>query len=251
MGQVDLNFKPSVPVFDANVALGRRHDLRVRVDTAEGTLRAMRAAGVGRALVYSQHATEFDGRDGNQLLLEMIQGEPGLIPQFVCNPGFEDMAAFADGVMEHRVRSVRMVPALDNYPFRDWVVGPWLAWLAEDRIPLWLNVWQVDPSELHDTASAHPDVAVVLSEVHYSQINWAVPLLRSLPNLYIEISRYVVSDGIQTLLDVVGEERILFGSRFPASPMAAQLYNLHRCGLSRATLEAICSRNLERLLEME
>ena len=50
MGKVDFDFKPSVPVFDANVSLGRRHDRRVSVDTAEGTLAAMNKAGVERAL---------------------------------------------------------------------------------------------------------------------------------------------------------------------------------------------------------
>ena len=38
MGKVDLNFMPNVPVFDANAALGRRHDKRVNVDTVEGTI---------------------------------------------------------------------------------------------------------------------------------------------------------------------------------------------------------------------
>ena len=50
MGQVNLKFKPSVPVFDANVALGRRHDRRVVVDTTAGTLEAMKKSGVERAL---------------------------------------------------------------------------------------------------------------------------------------------------------------------------------------------------------
>ena len=51
MGQVDLDFKPAVPVFDANAALGRRHDKRVAVDTADGVIEVMDEAGVERALV--------------------------------------------------------------------------------------------------------------------------------------------------------------------------------------------------------
>ena len=67
VGQVNLRFKPTVPVFDANVSLGRRHNRRVAVDTAEGTLRAMDRAGIDRALVYSPHAAAYDSRDGNAL----------------------------------------------------------------------------------------------------------------------------------------------------------------------------------------
>ena len=83
MGQVDLDFKPSVPVFDANVCVGRRHDKRVAVDTVEGTLAAMRRAGIGRALVYSPHATYWDPEEGNEILLETVAGHPNLAPQFV------------------------------------------------------------------------------------------------------------------------------------------------------------------------
>ena len=53
MGQVDLEFKPTVPVFDANVALGRRHDWIVSADadTPEATLAELARAGIQRALV--------------------------------------------------------------------------------------------------------------------------------------------------------------------------------------------------------
>jgi hypothetical protein len=248
MGQVDLNFKPSVPVFDANVALGRRHDRRVRVDTVEGTLGAMGRAGVGRALVYAPHAVAFDGREGNQLLLDTIRGEPSLVPQYVCSPATDDLDSFAAIVMEHGVRSIRMAPRLHAYPFRDWVVNPWLEWLAAEKLPLWMPVDQVDPAELYDVARDHPEVKIVLSEVHYSHVTWAMPLLRSLPNVCVEISRFVVARGVSRLVEAIGAERILYGSRFPDGPMAPQLYNLHRSGLSEASLAAICSGNLERLL---
>ena len=251
MGQVDLDFKPTVPVFDANVSLGRRHDRRVREATVEGTLKAMERAGVGRALAYSPHASAFDSREGNELLLEMVQGQPGLVPQYVCNASFDDQASFAADVKEHGVRSVRMFPELHQYPFREWVVGPWLDWLTAERIPLWMPAEQVDPSMLHDILKERPDLSLVLSEVHYRHVSWAFPLLRSLPNVSIEISRFFIADLIPRLIDAVGDQRILYGSRFPDSPMAPHLYNLHRSDLSEASLRSICSGNLDRLLGVE
>ena len=248
MGQVDLHFKPSVPVFDANVALGRRHDRRVAVDTVEGTQAAMRRAGVARALVHSAHAVAFDAQDGNEYLLEMIRGESSLVPQLALDPNGHDLGSFAAETSELGVRSVRMLPASGHYPFKDWVVGPWLEWLASERLPLWVPAPEIDPAELHDTLKGHPQLAVVMCEVHYSHASWVFPLLRSLPNLHIEISRFVIPDGIARLLESVGHERVLFGSWFPDSPIAPQLYNLHRCGLGDQALEAVCAGNLQRLL---
>ena len=261
MALVDLDFKPAVPVFDANVALGRRHDRRQSVDTAEATLAEMDRVGVERALVYAPHAAVYDSREGNNLLLELIGNTSGLVPQFVCNPAFDKMDELDAGLERHGVRSIRILPELHNYPFRDWVVQPWLEWATAARISIWMPVnygiparrgeidaRQLDPEALHDTLKAHPDVNVVLCEVQIRHIPWVLPLLRSVPNIHVELSRFVITEGIPLLMETVGVERMLFGSRFPDSPMAAQLYSLHQYGLSDEGLRAVCAGNLQRLL---
>ena len=255
----DLSFEPSVPVFDANVALGRRHDRVVSEDTAAGTLKEMDRLGVERALVYAPHAASFDTTAGNKALLETIGGEPRLVPQFVANPAYDDLNSFAAGVRDAGVRSIRMFPALHYYPFRDWILGPWLEWLAVEQLPVWLPTGyddsvfppqRFDPNEVYDTLRANPNISAVLTEVEYKQFSWAIPLLRSLPNMCVELSRWFIIDGIPRLLDAVGDQRILYGSRFPEGAMGPQLYNLHNHGLSEDTLGRICSGNLERLLRI-
>ncbi len=251
MGEVDLHFKSSVPTFDACVALGRRFDRYVREDTVEGTLDVMDKAGVDKALVYSPHSIDFDAEQGNELLMEQIRGQSRLVPQFAVNPSYDDMEAFGATLHELGVRSVRMAPDKHRFPFRDWVVGPWLEWLASENLPLWLDATQFDPVDLHDTMKNFPDTKIVLSEVHYTNIGWVIPILKGLPNLSIEISRFLIPDGVNTLIDAIGADRVLFGSRFPDSPMAPMLYSLHRSGLSDEELRAICAGNLERLLSVD
>ena len=253
MGQVDLDFKPTVPVFDANVSLGRRHDRRVSAagDTPEATLAEMAKAGIQRAVVYSPHAVNFDSKDGNNLLFETVQGHDALVPQYVCNPSVDNLDQFSAEIAERNIRSVRLAPTDHGYPFRDWLAGDWLEWMGSTEMPFWVAAPAIDPSELRETMAAHPNVNFVLAEVHYSHLPWAVPLLKSLPNAYIEISRFVMVNGIARLLDAVGGERILFGSAFPDSPMPPQLYNLHLNGLDNDVLAAICAGNLERLLGIQ
>ncbi len=259
MGKIDLHFKPTVPVFDANASLGRRHDRRVAVDTVEDTLAAMDAAGVDRAVVYAPHAAGYDSREGNAMLIDQIGGESRLVPQFVVNPTWDDLDEFSALIEKHDVRSVRMVPAPHWYPFRDWVVKPWLDWLGEAGIPIWLPLnydllgqeYQLKPAEVHETLSAHPDVTAVLAEVQYHSMSWAMPLLRSLPNLNVETSRLANTDGVDRLEATVGFDRIMYGSRFPDAALSPQLYNLHYAGLSEETLKDVCARNVERLLGLD
>ncbi len=248
MGKVDLSFSPVVPVFDANVALGRRHDRRLTADTVDAALNEMRRAGVDRALAHSAHSAAFDARDGNDWLLEALEGVEEFVPQLVCSPAVDDLARLQDEVDGQSVGSIRMLPSTGGYPFRTWVVGHWLEWLAQTGLPLWLPASEIEPGELHDTLREHPTLSVVLCEVHYVHVPWIFPMLRSLPNVHVEISRFVIPDGIHRLIDAAGHRRVLFGSRFPDSPISPQLYSLHRSGLDYSTLADICSGNLDRLL---
>ena len=261
MGEVDLHFRPAVPVFDANMALGRRHDRRVLFDSVEDALREMDRAGVERALVYSTVAAT-DPIGGNTWLEDALGSEPRLVPQLIASPPRDEVEQFAAFMEAGRASSMRMLPALHGYPLRPWIVGEWFEWASDAGVPVWLPVNygaprrgavgsyldEFDPSALYDTLSAFPDLNVVLTEVQYAQAPSALALLKALPNLHMEISRFVSTDGVAKLLRIAGESRVLFGSRFPDSPLAAQLYHLHRYGLPESTLRAICSGNLERLL---
>ena len=261
MSNIDLDFKPSVPVLDANMALGRRHDKPVNVDSVEGARSEMDRAGIQRALVYAPHAAIFDSGEGNRALIDTIRGSDAFTPQFVCNPSFDDLAEVAAHVDAKGVRSVRMFPGLHNYPFLPWVIGPWLDWLAETGIAVWIPVEfeilgpipgtnPIEPRDVYETLSERPDVRAVLCEAKYNDASWALPLVRSLPNLDFEISRFVPGGGITSVIDAIGPERVLFGSRFPDSALSPQLFSLHRSGLSTDALQAICAGNAERLLGM-
>lgn len=256
---VDLNFRTEVPVFDANVALGRRHDRRVPGATPDELLADMDRFGIERALVYSQHAVTFDPVDGNKMLLEEIDTHRDrLIPQFVFNPAFDQLSGFVQTAEESGVTSVRIAPTQHRYPLRSWVAGDFISWAAglerpqelpQIPTPVWVSAFDVDPSHLADMLATVPTLKVVLCEPHYTLMPWIVPMLRTRPNLYVETSRGVISDAIPRLIEAAGYERVLHGSWWPEGPIAAQLYALHRCGLNDAELAAIGGGNLEGLLK--
>ena len=251
MANVDLNFKSSVPAFDANVSIGRNMDRRAVKDSISDLIGAMDFCGVDRALIHSPYAIECDSIYGNQDIVDITDGNDRLVPQFVANPGTDDFESFESIVAREGVKSVRFHPDAHHYPLVEWVVGSWFDWLRSVSIPLWIPASGVDPTELHDSIADHPELSFVLCEVHYTHVPWLIPLLKSLSNVYTEISRFVIADGVKRLIDCVGVHRVLFGSRFPESSMGHQLYNLHRNGLSDADLEAICKGNLDRLLYSE
>ena len=62
---MSLSFKSRVPVFDANVGVGHRHDRRSPVDSPDQLLEEMSRHGVGRALVYSVQGEWISPIQGN------------------------------------------------------------------------------------------------------------------------------------------------------------------------------------------
>ena len=255
---VDLNFRSEVPVFDSNVALGRRHDRRVPGATPDDLLTEMDRFDIERALVYCQHAVTFDAGEGNRMLLEMLGGHRDrLIPQFAFNPAYDNLETFVKSTSDADVRSVRIAPVQHKYPLRSWVAGEFIAWAAglerprelpQEPTPVWVSAFDVDPSHLADLLETVPALKIVLCEPHYTQIPWIVPLLRARPNLYVELSRAVIGDAIPRLIEAAGHSRVLHGSWWPEGSLAAQLYALNRCGLDEEKLSAICAGNLEGLL---
>ncbi len=248
MGAIDLNFRPSVPVFDANIALGRHNKRFLTSDSLAQAEIEMDRIGVGRALAYSMHAAVFDTEDGNEYLMDILSGNSSIEPQFVCNFATDNLNRFADEIEKSDVRSLRILPNTQGYPFVDWIIGEWMEWLSSTSTPLWIPSNEVPVEQLYNTLKKFPDVNVVLSEVHYVSVPWVLPMLKKLHQVNIEISRFVIPDGISTLIDTAGSNRILFGSRFPDSPIGPQLYNLEKSILNKEILSAICSGNLKMLL---
>ncbi len=245
---VSTPFRPAVPVFDGNAALGRRHDRRVALDTPAALLAEMDRCGIGRALVHHPHASNYCTREGNAWLMELVAGYPRLMPQWVVSPVFDAPEDAGAALLAAGVRSVRMCPRGNMYLFKRWTAGAWLEWLQAHGLALWLPAEDVDLGDLHDTLQHFAGLRVVLVAPTYAQISSVLPLARVLPNLFVDLSRWDVFRGPARLRDAIGAGRLLYGSNLPEFEPGSMLYYLHHCGFDERELRAVCGGNLERLV---
>ncbi len=249
--RVSKQFKVSVPIFDANAALGRRHDRRVIYDQPQDLLLLMSRLGVSRALVYNPYSINFGTMEGNRFLLKAVSEESQLVPQLVVSFATDDLGEVQALVRESNVRSLRVFPNSHNYPLVSWIADPWLRWMAKEKMVLWVPMGrqpEVDVRDLYETAHRHPRVPVVLVGNHYSNYSLVWPLLKALDHLYFDLSRFDLTNGVERLIDHIGAGRLLFGSDFPEVDPEPYLYYLHHCRLQSSDLRAICHDNLQRLL---
>ena len=126
-----------------------------------------------------------------------------------------------------------------------------LSWLSENRIPLWIPLPDADADELAVTLSAFPELVTVLVGAHYTHALWVRPLMTTLPNAYLELSRIEPLGEVEALCSEYGAERFVYGSWYDRLAMGAMLFYLHHTDLSESDLELICAGNLLRILQGE
>ena len=244
-----LSFQPRVPVFDANIRVGDRHDLPSPCRDRAALLTEMDRHAIGRAVIYHAQTEEISPLDGNRLLEEWLDAEGRLVPQWSILPASSSLAQVQALHEAGRVSSLRLHDTRSaGLPFRPWAYDPLLGWLSDRRIPLWIPLPEHDADELVTTLQGHPDLVTVLVGAHYSHHLLVRPLLSRLPNAHLELSRYEPIGEVEALRDEFGAERLLYGSWYWRYALGPMLFYLHHTDLSDAELGLVCAGNLERIL---
>jgi hypothetical protein len=244
-----LNFHPRVPVFDANVRVGDRHDEPSPCPDRAALLAEMDRHGVARALIYHAQSEEISALDGNRFLESWLGNDGRLVPQWSAIPTPESLAQIQRLYAQGRVSSVRLFETWpDGAPFRPWVFGNLLNWLQAQRIPVWIPLPKIDPDDLVSTLQQFPGLVTVLVGAHYVHHLLVRPLLKTLPTAHLELSRYEPIGGVEALCREFGAERLIYGSWYWRYAMGPMLYYLHQTHLSEAELALVCAGNLERIL---
>ena len=242
-----LNFQPRVPVFDANVGVGHRHDRPSPFSEAKELLEEMQRHGVDRAVIYHLQGEAISAIRGNEALPGWAGDAFSL--QWMAGPGDDSLRQLRGFHASERVVSVRLhSPEAGKMPFVDWLYGPLLDWLSAEGIPLWVSLADGSPSEIVNTLQCFSDLNVVLLGAHYTHAPMIRPMLRRLPNAFLELSRFENLGEVEALVAEVGPERLLYGSYFPRYAMGPILFYLHHMEIDDSDLAAICAGNLERLL---
>ncbi|CAN5726496.1 hypothetical protein BH10CHL1_BH10CHL1_14050 [soil metagenome] len=244
-----LNFKPRVPIFDANIRVGDSYAAPSPCRNQADLLAEMDRHGIARAVIYHAQTEEISPIEGNQFL-ETWLGDNRLTPQWSVMPTTASLAQIETLHRQNRLSSVRLHDTRSaGLPFRPWAYDTLLTWLSTHGIPLWIPLPDTDADELVTTLQGYPELVTVLIGAHYVHHLPVRPLLTALPNAYLELSRYEPIGEIEALRDEFGARRLLYGSWYPRYAMGPMLFYLHHTNLSEEELALVCAGNLERILD--
>ncbi len=140
------------------------------------------------------------------------------------------------GPVPERVRGVRLFPKTHKYPLEPWILGSLADWLADVRMPLFLWHVETDWQALYAFAKKYSHLCIVL-EGQWQKILYhnrvVYNLLRECGNILLELSNYIVPDGIFHLAREVGANRLVYGSFLPHTEPYAPMGLVMDSGLSR------------------
>jgi len=89
----------------------------------------------------------------------------------------------------------------------------------------------------------------VLMNAGYRLANVLLPMMKKYTGLHIETSLLQADGLVELLVEKVGYDRILFGTRLPLYSPGASLHKIKTAALSQSVKKQIASLNLRELLE--
>ena len=242
--------------FDCNCFIGLPTNKIPRpVRTAEELLAQMDRSGIRKALVWHVAQRDAGIELGNDLLAKAIAphrarlaGVWSILP--TSTRELPPPAKFFKDMQTHNVLALRAFPGSHNYLLRKETVGGYLQKASAAGVPLLAS--GIDYPTLYNLMAGFPKLTCILCNVGvWGPDRWFRPLVEKYPNFYVEISSYILADGIATFVKTYGVERLLFGTDFPQMDHGGMMLALRHVPISAADKTLIASGNMERILKKQ
>ena len=246
--------------FDINCMLGPTNTNREPAFlNVQSLLAEMDRVGIEEALVFSSLARESHPIDGNQHIVEAVQGIHRLHPCWVVlPPGTLEMpepGKLVERMKSAGVRAARMCPVQHRYPLIERSCRALFKELTAAKIPLLIDTnrpsWSqttLDWRDIFDVAENHPDLQLVLLREGGTTARVLFSVWDDFPNIKLDASYLQESRIVEEIVERFGAERLLFGTAMPQYDAGGPLASVLGAPVSDAARDSIAGDNARRLL---
>ncbi|MCK4400771.1 amidohydrolase [bacterium] len=190
---------------------------------------------------------------GNDYIVKVVKKYQGRFYGFaVSNPWFgkegvdELRKALDKGLAGFKINSV-----LQGFMLCDYILDPLLELVSEYKVPVYAHTGTMGnalPFQLLELAERHSNINFIMGHMGYSDFWYdVIPVMERAKNIYAETS-HAAADSIESLIDKLGINRIVFGSDIPESNLGVEINKLELLNLDKKALESVFSLNAKKLL---
>lgn len=237
-------------IVDAHTHLGYFPVFNVSLD-ADGLVNLMDEYGITYSVLFSLP---------NELTLEAVRRYSERLCGLVwVNPydGEVALEAIENAVSSWGFKGVKMHPLLDSYLPDTEIVHPVMELARKLEIPVLFHCghppWSL-PWHFGNLADTFPDVSIVLGHMghgHIVYINGAIEVAKRHDNVYLETSGMPMHSKIKEAADVVGIDRVMYGSDAPFGHQAFELKKIEVSGLKGDELDRVLGENALKLFQID
>lgn len=240
-------------IIDINCAIGEPMRSK-RYSTAEGLLQWLDQYRIDGALAYHSEAMR-EPEMGNSLMVQAAAASGGRLKLCLAlNPSLESLGIPGEGTPLERLKklrpsAVRIFPTEQLYPFDTFYAEEILQVCNQLCLPLIVDGTYDNCflTQLPNVCRAYPDVPIILLRFLYNRSRQYMPILKKLPNVYLDMSTHVDVGGMEEIVERFGSTNLLFGSGLPTYEPSGALGLLLYAQISDDHRENIASGNFLRL----
>ncbi len=143
----------------------------------------------------------------------------------------------------------RICPGQDASPLTPWMFGWMFEVLAETKTPLLVSLQELDLRDAAAVKEAYPGLRLVITNTTQWMNRQYIRFAQYYKEVYFDTSNIIEYYGIENIVNLIGAERILFGTYMPEKEPYDKVFQLLYCELSEEQKQLIAHGNFERLVE--
>ncbi|MFI5419787.1 MAG: amidohydrolase family protein, partial [Nitrososphaerales archaeon] len=157
---------------------------------------------------------------------------------------------------EWKFRGVKLHPLFQAFLPNDEIVHPIMEEARKARAPVLIHTGHSPfslPWSVGELAENFPDVKIVMLHMgdgHGLYIQAAINVAKRYDNLYLETSAMPMANKIREAMDVVGKERVMYGSDIPFGNPAVEIAKATALNLPDEDFDRYFYLNAKKLLNL-
>jgi predicted TIM-barrel fold metal-dependent hydrolase len=193
----------------------------------------------------------------NEKVHEAVSKHPNELVGYVWpNPNEKEKAVeiTKKALRDWKFKGIKLHPLVHSFLPNDEIVYPIMEEARRSKVPVAIHSGHPPfslPWSIGELAENFKDIKIVMLHMghgHGVYIQAAINTARRLDNIYLETSGMPMHTKIKEAMEVVGSDRVMYGSDSPFHEPAVEIDRICSAGLNDAQLEQIFYRNAQNIL---
>lgn len=238
-------------VIDCHCHIGFGHDYQQSISEQ---FKEMDQFGIDRSVICPvDKYLAVENRKGNDFILKASRKFPNrFIPFTSANPWYGKKALIElQRTINEGARGIKLHPSIQGFLLCDDLVYPIVELACEQKIPIYFHTGTPaysQPMHVAELALRYPEANLIMGHMGSTDF-WidAVPAASLSTNIFVDTS-WSLPDKIRHAVDILGAERVLFGSDSPLSSYNIEMGCVNATSLSENEKTMIMGKNILRLI---